>query len=253
MTSIRNHATAVTALLCFAFAALGPSAEAHSENPLVIQKVEFTYLPMGEPDSMTITGFNFGFDMGAVDLSGIPQTILGWTPTQIFVAVMGAPAPGTYRLKVRRTDTAGKVFADEADVTLGAAGSQGPQGPEGPAGPAGPQGPQGAQGPQGPQGPAGPMGPQGLPAISGYEIVPQLNPLRFTMVPDATYAFTAFCTAGKKILGGGCMGGDRLVNLLRTYPVGTGGWDCRWHNSSSADVPFEAGRIGAYAICATVP
>lgn len=277
MTSTKNHATVLAVGLCILVAAAlgplakaqGPVAEAQRHVPLRILKVEFNYLPSGAADSMTITGINFGPVMGAVALSGVPQAVLWWTPTQISVAVLGALAPGTYRLSVWRAGTEGNVFGDQVDVTLGAVGPQGPEGPAGPAGPAGPegpagpagsagpQGPQGAQGlpgPMGPIGPQGPEGPQGPPGgMSGYEVVSLLNSVQITMGPNSTFSFTAFCTNGKKVLGGGCAGGDRLVNLFRTTPVGTGGWDCAWHNASDADVQFDPNRIGAKAICATVP
>lgn len=240
-----------------------PVAHAQRHGPLRIQKVEFNYLPSGAPDGMIISGVNFGPDMGTVALSGFPQAVQWWTSTQISVAVVGAPTPGTYRLSVWRAGTEGNVFRDQVDVTLGAVGSQGPEGPVGPAGPVGadgPVGPAGPAGPQGPPGPMGPIGPQGSegaqgPAggISGYEIVSLLNSDPLVMGSNSTYTFSAFCPAGKSVIGGGCTGGGRSVNLFRTMPVGSGGWDCAWHNASGAEFQFDAGRIGARAICAAVP
>ena len=132
MTSTMNHARKLTTVLCFSLAAVFvPGAQAQSDVPLMIQNAAVVYLPSGAPDTMTITGINFGSVMGAVSLNGIAQTVSVWTSTQIVVPVSGAPGPGTYLLVVRRTDTNGKVFADEADVTLGAVGPHGPQGPQG--------------------------------------------------------------------------------------------------------------------------
>lgn len=267
MTSNVNRSRKLTALLCIAWAAASaPAVHAQPPVQLEIQNVAVTYLPSGLPDTMTITGVNLGSAGGTVTLNAIAQTVGAWTPTQIFVLVSGVPAPGTYLLEVSRAGNKGQVSRDEADVAIGAAGPQGPQGPAGPQGPEGPAGPQGTQGvpgPQGPSGPMGPMGPQGPagPAgpegpqagISGYEIVPALNSIAINFTPNSTFSFTAFCPAGKKVLGGGCRGGDRLINLLNTNPVDTSGWDCRWDNSGTAAVFFPAGKIGALAICATVP
>lgn len=224
---------------------LASSLCALANNPpkvaVEIQSVMANYMPTGVPDTMTINGINFGANRGSVALNGIGQSITSWTPTVIVIRVSGAPSPGTYRLEVRRALPEGLIFRDEAEVALGGGGAPGPAGPQGPAGPAGPMGL------------TGPQGPQGSPGISGYELVSLLNSVPFTAGPNSTFSFTAYCTAGKKILGGGCGVGARLVNLFRGFPVGTGGWDCAWHNSSSADVDFAASRIGAFAICATVP
>ena len=241
MSSTIDETRRLPGVLCFLFAAgFAPGAEAQPAIPLTIQSATATYLPSGAPDTMTINGVNFGLVRGTVHLNGITQTVNLWTSTRIVLLVSGVQEPGTYLLEVRRNDTLlGKLFGAQADVALGTSGTQGPQGPQGPAGPMGLPGQQ---------------GPQGVPGISGYEIVPALNSIPITMGPNSTYSFTAFCTAGKKVLGGGCRGGTRLVNLIQTYPVDTGGWDCRWHNSSNADVPFyQVGVIGAYAICANVP
>ena len=77
------------------------------------------------------------------------------------------------------------------------------------------QGVPGPPGPQGPEGPAGPTGPQG-PAggFSGYEIVS----LEFTVprsTVDFTYVATAFCPAGKLVVGGGYEVGQDGVNEFR--------------------------------------
>jgi len=233
--------------LCFLSAAgmVSPGAQAQPAIPVTIQSVTATYSPSGTPDTMTINGANFSPVRGSVHLNGTIQTINLWTPTQIVVLVSGVQAPGTYLLQVRRNETLlGKIFGAEVDVALGAGGLQGPQGPQGPAGSPGPAGPMGLPGPQ---------GTPGLPGISGYEIVSLLNSATFTITSNSTATFTAFCPAGKKVLGGGCRGGERLVNLLRTVPVATGGWDCQWHNSSDAGVTFPSDKIGAFAICAVVP
>lgn len=257
MTSSVNRSRTFTTLLCIAWAAASaPAMHAQPPVQLEIQSVAVTYLDSGAPDTMTITGVNFGAVGGAVTLNAVAQTVTGWTPTQIFVLVTGVPTPGTYLLEVRRDGAHGTVFRDQADVAIGAVGQQGPEGPAGPQGPEGPQGPQGAQGPQGsagPMGPMGPMGPQGPAGISGYEIIPALNSSEIDFTPNSIFGFTAFCSEGKKVLGGGCQGGDRLINLLSSRPVGTGGWDCRWHNAGEESVTFAIDRIGAHAICATVP
>jgi hypothetical protein len=85
---------------------------------------------------------------------------------------------------------------------MGLTGPPGPQGVPGPQGPIGPQGPQGppgtgAQGPQGPEGPVGPQGPPGT--VTGFELVNVSSPTGGA----ASYTATAFCPAGKLLVGGG--------------------------------------------------
>jgi hypothetical protein len=198
-------------------------------------------MPTGVPDTLTIGGVNFGPQTGSVALNGIGQTITSWTPTQIVIKVSGASPPGSYRLEVRRALPEGLIFRDEAEVALGSVGTPGPAGPPGPTGPAGPMGP---------MGPAGPQGPQGSAGISGYEMLTIGSTV--TMSANETNGATQFCTPGKKVLGGGCAGGDRNVNLLHAAPTSAGtGFACRWHNSRTTQASDV--EIRAYAICATVP
>lgn len=235
-------------VLCAAWVmTLLPASEARAQVALVIEKVEVSYY-QGLPDLMTITGVNFGTVPGTVVLDSVAQAVQLWTPTQIVVQVSGASSPGTYLLQVVRA-TWGLVFRDRAHVTIGAVGPEGPLGQPGPEGPQGAQGPAGPQGPIGPAGPQGPQGPQGSSGISGYEMFNIGSTV--TMSPNETNGATQFCTPGKRVLGGGCMGGDRLVNLFHASPTSGGtGFACRWHNSSTASVSVE---LRAFAICATVP
>ena len=72
----------------------------------------------------------------------------------------------------------------------------------GPAGPAGQQGPAGLPGADGQQGPVGATGPVGASGISGYEVVygrNDVSPGRF----DTEISWSAYCPAGKVVLGGG--------------------------------------------------
>jgi hypothetical protein len=258
MTSIMNQPRKLAPVLCFSLAALFvPGAEAQSTVPLVIQKVTVSY-PSGVPDTMTITGINFGSTVGEVNLNAIPQTVTLWTPSQIVVKVFGAPDPGTYLLGVNRPGNAGKPFEDVADVTLGAAGPQGLPGPQGPTGPTGSQGPQGAAGPQGPigltgqgtPGPAGPQGPQGVPGISDPDVV-HTTSLDVSIPYNMIREQYADCPSGRKRLGGGCSSnGSPLPDLIGNFPIGPSSWACRWFNKQPAPATFDP---KAYVICGTVP
>lgn len=228
---------------CLLAASLSAMANSQPKVALEIQNVTATYMPTGVPDTLAIGGINFGPRNGSVALNGIGQTITSWTPTQIVIKVSGAPSPGSYRLEVRRALPEGLIFRDEAEVALGSVGTPGPAGPPGPTGAAGPMGP------MGPIGPAGPQGPPGAAGITGHEI---LNLGSTVNIPaNETSGVTQFCTPGKRVLGGGCAGGDRNINLYHAAPTNTGsGFACRWHNARSTEASVE---LRAYAICASVP
>ena len=247
MTSSKNRSRKLRTLLCLSMAALAPTAKAESPLPVQIQNVAVTYLPSGSPDRMTITGINFSPVHGTVKLNAIAQTVNLWTPTQVVVMVSGAPSPGTYLLEVRRAGPLGVVFQDKADVTLGAAG---PQGQQGATGPAGPQGPQGQQGIPGPIGPVGPQGPSGTSAISGYEIVENAGGISYSEALSGA-SRVASCSAGKKILGGGCIATWQLQQYANRPYSANNSWQCSWHY----DNPQISGSASyhVYAICATVP
>lgn len=258
------------ALLCLCLqAAPAPAAKGGPPVQLKIQSVNVAYQSSGAPEYLMITGVNFGAAGGIVALNAIAQEVKTWTPTGIMVRVAGVTEPGTYLLEVAAAGNQGAVSYDAADVTLGAAGSEGPPGAQGPAGtsgpqgPAGPAGPMGATGPQGPQGetgpagpqgatgPAGPQGPQGNAGIPGYEVIEVVR--ADTNFPvNGSVGIFAECPAGKKVLGGGCVGHyyGNSVNLLTSFPQPAGGlWNCWWHNPREAPVTLN---VKAYAICATV-
>ncbi len=244
MTSASRSGALVT-LLCASLAvAPAPRANADAKVQMVIQSVVVTYQQSGLPDTMTISGANFGSLGGSVQLNGVSQTVDLWTPTRVVVLLSDAAEPGTYLLEVRRTDANGAVFRAEADVTLGTVG---PQGPPGPAGPVGLQGAAGPQGPQGPIGPAGPQGAQGTPGVAGYEVVA----INDHEVPsDGSKLLTASCTGNKKVLGGGCASSHPNVRLVGSQPVPDTWqhWRCTWATSASSTQANYAG----WAICATV-
>ena len=275
MTPVGIRFPKLATLLFFATAvACVPAARAAPPVELTIDSVAVAY-QSGVPVTLTINGVNFGPPAGAVLLGSVPQTVTVWTSGQIVVNVSGAPAPGTYRLEVMRTDRQGAIFGDYADVTLGAvgpegpagaqgptgspgpAGAMGPAGPTGPAGapgPAGAMGPTGAMGPAGPTGPAGaagtagPPGPAGNPGISGYERMHRES-TDYPFGTNWTVTDTIFCSPGKSILGGGCSAGVRGINLLMSAPNGTYGWNCRWHNATTDVVTVD---LTVFAICAVV-
>jgi hypothetical protein len=248
MTSTKSLSRKFTTVLCFSLAAASvPAMKADSMVPVEIHNVTVTYLPSGSPDRMTITGINFGSVPGKVQLNDISQTVNLWAPTQIVVIASGAPAPGTYVLEVRRPGPLGAVFRGKVDVALGAAGVRGPQGP------AGPQGPQGAAGPVGPMGPVGPQGPQGPPgtsAISGYEVVENTGGISYSEALSGA-SRVASCSAGKKVLGGGCIATWQFQLYSNRPYDANNSWQCSWHY----DNPQISGSASyhVYPICATVP
>jgi len=79
--------------------------------------------------------------------------------------------------------------------------------------------------------------------LSGYEIK--------TAAKTSAYHFTVdvYCSAGKKILGGGCnqqAGGNRAI--VDNNPIGTTGWHCRGRDINVA----QTVTMTAYAICAII-
>ncbi len=222
MTIAGRSGALVTLLCALQTSAPAPPANADANVRMVIQSVVVTYQQSGSPDTLTIGGVRFGSSAGSVKLNGIDQAVQEWTPTQIVVPVSDVREPGTYLLEVRRTDTQGAVSRDVADVTLGAAG------PEGPAGPQGAQGPQGAPGPMGPAGPQGPQGTAGTPGIPGYEVVENTGGIQYSeALTGATRVAT--CSAGKKVLGGGCIATWQF-QLYSSRPHGfNDSWQCSWH------------------------
>lgn len=247
--TIASRSGALVTLFCASLAAApAPQANAEAKVRMVIQSVVVTYQHSGSPDTMTIGGVRFGSSAGSVKLNGVDQAIQEWTPTQIVVLVSDVPEPGTYLLEVGRTDTQGAVFRDVADVTLGAVGQEGPEGPQGPQGPAGPQGPQGSPGPMGPAGPQGPQGPAGTPGIPGYEVVENTGGIPYSEALSGA-SRVASCSAGKKVLGGGCIATWQF-QLYSNRPYGANNsWQCSWHY----DNPNINGTASfhVYAICAT--
>lgn len=260
MTSIVNRWKRFATQLCsLLLLVLAPPSKAQSPVQLEIHNVVVSYSSTsGAPETMTITGVKFGSALGIVKLNTFTLPVSSWTPTQIVAQVLGAPSPGTYLLEVRRFGALGVVFHAEADVAIGAAGAQGPEGPagpQGPPGPAGPQGPQGLQGvagaagPMGPIGPQGPQGPAGTSAISGYEVVETLGGISYSEARTGATR-VASCSAGKKVLGGGCIATWQFQQY-GSRPVGDNAWECQWHY----DNPEINGTASfhVYAICATAP
>jgi hypothetical protein len=140
--------------------------------------------------------------------------------------------------------------------TPGAVGATGPIGPIGPIGPAGPSGPAGPAGPVGATGPAGTSGrlltsvsyPETQSALAGVTLFPV----------GAAFNWTASCSGGRKILGGGCYmnnSGFRLYSNAPTDLNGTviDGWTCIWVNVTSAAIPTAGVRFSVNTICATAP
>lgn len=237
-------------LCCLLIVALAPMATAQSPVQLDIHNVVVAYSSSGVPETMTITGVNFGSAAGIVKLNTFTLPVTSWSPTQIVAMVQGASGPGTYLLVVKRAESNGTVASDDAEVTIGAAGPQGPPGPAGPKGDPGQNGATGPMGPMGPMGPIGPQGPSGTPEISGYEWL-EVNESR-TIEANLSTQIVKYCPEGKRILAGGCgtSGGvDRFLNLVTSIPF-TRAWNCVWLNPRSTAVTVQ---LNVRAICATVP
>lgn len=140
-------------------------------------------------------------------------------------------------------------------LPVGSAGPQGIPGPggvTGPAGAAGPQGPKGdtgAAGATGPPGAKGDTGAQGAPGVSGYERVMSAT-LANPAGAQSTNAVS--CPAGKRVLGGGVVGGpgtaasiDQSVNS--SIPLGATQWYAVVNNRSATASTFQV-----FAICGVV-
>jgi hypothetical protein len=202
-------------MLCLAATSLAAPARAQSTIQLDIRSVVVSYKTSGEPDTLLISGVNFGSLPGVVSLNGVDQAVTHWTPTWIAATVADVVEPGTYELEVRRTDTQGAVFRDAADVAIGAIG---------------------------PQGPAGPAGPQGPSGNSNLEVVETQS---FTE-SAGSITKSASCSTGKRILGGGCSGSaSTQLGFYSSRPVGNS-WECQWLAADSGSY-----FLRAYAICAT--
>ncbi len=111
------------------------------------------------------------------------------------------------------------------------------KGADGAPGQVGPQGPKGDKGDQGDAGAQGAPGPAG---VSGHELIRSA-----TLNIDAFAGFTwsAHCSAGKRVLGGGYFGSRILAD--KDYP---GPLRDRWIVAGSASA--TGGAVIVYAICA---
>jgi hypothetical protein len=190
--------------------------------------------------------------------------LASYTDTRIVAFLPNNLVPGSYALEI--VTQAPKNNIADFDATVGAAGPRGATGltgaagaagpagatgPQGVAGPTGAQGPAGAVGPQGLIGPAGPAGPQGIPGISGWErIVNSTN--NVSVPPNGFQVFTATCSAGKKVLGGGILifNPTGLWTVQDSGPQDDSSWTVAVSNTQSQI--NTANPISAYAICANV-
>jgi hypothetical protein len=103
--------------------------------------------------------------------------------------------------------------------------------------------PAGATGPQGAQGPKGDMGATGPAGIAGVELV--VGPTSIVNAGQLGGA-TAYCPAGKKVLGGG--GGSEGNTTITNSGPGT---DAQWGVNVVNNEAFAV-EVAAYAICAKV-
>jgi hypothetical protein len=101
-------------------------------------------------------------------------------------------------------------------------------------------------------------GPPGTDGVSGYELISASESVAIGAVP-ADLAVEAFCSSGKKALGGGGVAPsdqDASVTwvLTRSQPISDGtsavGWRVQAHRFGPA--PTTAGNLSAYAVCTTV-
>jgi hypothetical protein len=191
----------------------------------------------------------FGRGFGSapdVRLGGIELGIVASTDHIITAILPGFP-DGSYRLRVARGPGDGASQSDEFEVTIGVVGPEGPQGlrgPQGSQGPEGPEGPQGAQGPAGPQGSPGPSGPIGPGAISGWEIVERSQQVD---VFTTRTSETAFCPAGRRVLGGGFHITGTAGRAVTSAPSANGtAWRTEFRFLTGSQT------VSSYAVCAFV-
>lgn len=159
---------------------------------------------------------------------------------------------------------AGPQGIEGARGEKGDPGSQGPQGIQGEKGDPGPQGPEGLQGLRGLQGEngekgdTGATGPAGPSGISGYEVIVGERTVR----PRHNEGATAYCSPGKRPLGGG--GASLDLDILTDFVISEGfrgpdqpglfnqndvkGWGASAFNGDF----FTSYKIVVFAICANV-
>lgn len=102
---------------------------------------------------------------------------------------------------------------------------------------------------QGPPGPRGLPGEQGPAGVSGYEFVDTATAGPFD--PFGQLQITAYCSPGKRPLGGGYFVDLAAIHVLISAPflsdVGNG-----WHIVAANTTDFTTGQLIAYAVCADV-
>jgi hypothetical protein len=74
----------------------------------------------------------------------------------------------------------------------------------------------------------------------------------------AAYSWSVSCTAGKKVLGGGCYNNNLNFRLYSSSPTdllgnAIDGWTCLWVNAGAAAVPAAVLKFSVSSICATAP
>lgn len=113
------------------------------------------------------------------------------------------------------------------------------KGPKGDKGDPGDKGDTGDKGDKGDKGDTGDKGDPGDPGLSGYEVV------------SAVGSEEAFCSAGKKVIAGGCRidHADFAVRVTRPRQ-NQDGWVCRFVRHSGSD--FVTSETTTWAICADV-
>ena len=116
------------------------------------------------------------------------------------------------------------------------AGAQGPKGDNGDPGAQGPKGEQGIQGIQGQKGETGP------PGVSGHEV--QGSP-SLTVLPGQIDNQEAWCSAGKKPVGGG-FSASPDVQVRASRPI-FGGWRAEVKNTGGVNA-----SLNVYVICVNI-
>ncbi len=125
-------------------------------------------------------------------------------------------------------------------------GPKGDQGIQGIQGEVGPKGDTGLQGIQGPVGPAGQDGTSGSGSgISGWEKV-----MAATTSAGTDQTFSATCTSGKKVIGGGYATSNAVTYLtyyaLENYPSTDNSWTATVHRANSGGATWT---LNVYALC----
>ena len=194
--------------------------------------------------------------------AGAPSVALRAPCAQALSTVLGATPGEGLRWEIANVVMEDRHARDRIVYTL-SEGLRGPAGAQGPPGERGLQGPQGQTGPGGPVGPPGAPGAQGVPGtpgapgspgapggLRGYEV--NVGTQLTGYDPGEVVGTQAFCSSGKRVVGGGAFQLPGRLTLVSSFPVPSDDGD-RWSVTVRNDTSEHTLlTVHAYAICANV-